>query len=110
MNNVDGTPTDGIKSTFYNVEYHSTETFYFTYLYGNLMLYRKPVALYYKVAATNAQRVIQLTPLAIDDASIHIQSVTLDGAPFTHFTSATREITLAAGQGGKLRVVFGPAQ
>ncbi|HEY5372348.1 MAG TPA: AGE family epimerase/isomerase, partial [Polyangiaceae bacterium] len=109
MNNIDGTTTDGVKSNFYNVEYHSTETFYFTYLYGNLMLHRTPVALYYKVAATTAQRVIQLTPIAIDDASIQIQSVTLDGAPLTTFTSSTREVTLAAGQGGKLRVVFGPA-
>ena len=109
MNNLNGTPTDGIKSNFFNVEYHSTETFYFTYLYGNLMLHRTPIALYYKVAATSAQRVIQLTPVAIDDASIQIQSVTLDGAPLNTFSAATREVTLAAGQGGKLRVVFAPA-
>jgi len=108
MNNLNGTPTDGIKSNFYNVEYHSTETFYFTYLYGNLMLRRQPVALYYKLAAAPAQRVIQLTPLAIDDDSIQIQSVTLDGAPLTSFSAAKREVTLAAGQSGKLRVVFGP--
>jgi len=108
MNNLDGTPTDGVKSNFYNVEYHSTETFYFTYIYGNLMLHRTPIALYYKVAAATAQRVIQLTPVAIDDASIRIQSVTLDGAPLTTFSASTREVTLAPGQGGKLRVVFGP--
>jgi len=47
--------------------------------------------------------------VAIDDASIQIQSVTLDGAPLSTFSSATREVTLAAGQGGKLRVVFAPA-
>jgi hypothetical protein len=109
MNNINGTPTDGVKSNFYNVEYHSTETFYFTYLYGNLMLHRAPVALYYKLAATTAQRVIQLNPLAIDDASIQIRSVTLDGVPLTTFSPSSREVTLAAGQGGKLRVVFGPA-
>ena len=108
MNNLNGTPTDGVKSNFYNVEYHSTETFYFTYLYGNLMLRRSPIALYYKLAASTAQRVVQLSPVAIDDASIQIQSVTLDGAPLTTFSAATREVTLAAGQGGKLRVVFGP--
>jgi len=109
MNNLNGTPTDGVKSNFYNVEYHSTETFYFTYLYGNLMLHRRPVALYYKVAAATAGRTIQLTPVAIDDASIRIQSVTLDGAPLDTFSPTTREVTLAAGQGGKLRVVFGPS-
>jgi len=109
MNNLNGTPTDGVKSNFYNVEYHSTETFYFTYMYGNLMLHRTPIALYYKLAATPAQRVVQLTPVAIDEASIQIQSVTLDGVPLTTFSPATREVTLAAGQGGKLRVVFAPA-
>ena len=108
MNNLNGTPTDGVKSNFYNVEYHSTETFYFTYLYGNLMLRRKPIALFYKFAATPVQRVVQLTPVAIDDASMQIQSVTLDGAPLTTFSAATREVTLAPGQGGKLRVLFGP--
>jgi hypothetical protein len=108
MNNINGTPTDSVKSNFFNVEYHSTETFYFTYLYGNLMLQRTPIALYYKLAATAAERVIQLNPVAIDDASMQIQAVTLDGAPLTTFSAATREVTLAAGQGGKLRVVFGP--
>jgi len=107
MNNLNGSSTDGVKSNFYNVEYHSTETFYFTYLYGNLMLRRKPVTLYYKIAASNAQQVIQLNPVSIDDASIQIQSVTLDGAPLTTFSAAKREVTLASGQGGKLRVVFG---
>jgi mannose/cellobiose epimerase-like protein (N-acyl-D-glucosamine 2-epimerase family) len=109
MNNINGTPTDGVKSNFFNVEYHSTETFYFTYLYGNLMLHRAPVALYYKLTKDTVPRVIQLNPVAIDDASIRIQSVTLDGAPLTTFSASTREVTLAAGQGGKLRVVFGPA-
>ena len=108
MNNVNGTPTDGVKSNFYNVEYHSTETFYFTYLYGNLMFRRSPIALYYKLPASTVQRVIQLNPVAIDDASLQIKSVTLDGAPLSTFSAATREVTLAAGQGGKLRVVFGP--
>lgn len=50
-----------------------------------------------------------MTPLAIDDASMQIQSVTLDGEPLTTFVATTREVTLAAGQGGKLRVVFGSA-
>jgi len=109
MNNLNGTPTDGVKSNFYNVEYHSTETFYFTYLYGNLMLRRKPVALYYKIGAASAEQVIQLNPVSIDDASIQIQAVTLDGVPLTTFSAAKREVTLAAGVGGKLRVVFGLA-
>ena len=43
-----------------------------------------------------------------EDASMQIQSVTLDGAPLTTFSGPTRQVTLAAGQGGKLRVVFGP--
>lgn len=109
MNSITGEPLDYIKGNFYNVEYHSTETFYFTYLYGSLMLRRVPVALYYKVAASTSQQILQLNPLAIDDASLRIQSVTLDGQPLTTFTGPTREVTLVAGQGGKLRVVFSPA-
>jgi mannose/cellobiose epimerase-like protein (N-acyl-D-glucosamine 2-epimerase family) len=108
MNSVTGGVIDSSKSNFYNVEYHSTETFYFTYLYGSLMLQRQPVTLYYKIASSTSQQVIQLNPVSIDDASLKIQSVTLDGQPFVNFSAATREVTLAAGQGGKLRVVFGP--
>jgi mannose/cellobiose epimerase-like protein (N-acyl-D-glucosamine 2-epimerase family) len=108
LNDISGNPIDG-KSNFYNVEYHSAELFYFTYVYGNLLLHRTPIALYYMIPATSSEQVIQLNPVAVDDASLQIQSVTLDGAPLTSFTAPTREVTLAAGQGGKLHVVFAPA-
>jgi hypothetical protein len=108
MNSVTGGVLDSAKGNFFNVEYHSTETFYFVYLYASLMLNRSPVALYYKIPAATSQQTFTLTPLGIDDASMKIQSVTLDGNPLTTFTALTREVTLAAGQGGKLRVVFGP--
>ncbi len=109
MNSITGEPTpDTPKSNFYNVEYHSTETFYFTYLYGNLLLHHRPVALHYRVAASATPQILQLNPVAVDDASLHILSVTLDGRPLRTFSGSTREVRLAAGQGGKLRVVFGP--
>jgi mannose/cellobiose epimerase-like protein (N-acyl-D-glucosamine 2-epimerase family) len=108
LNDISGNPIDG-KSNFYNVEYHSTELFYFTYVYGNLLLHRAPIALYYMIPATSSEQMIQLNPVAVDDASLQIQSVTLDGAPLTTFTAATREVTLPAGSGGKLHVVFAPA-
>jgi mannose/cellobiose epimerase-like protein (N-acyl-D-glucosamine 2-epimerase family) len=108
LNSITGGVLDTVKGNFYNVEYHSTETFYFTYLYGSLMLQRIPVALYYKVPASTIQQVVQLTPVGLDDASMRIRSVTLNGVPLTTFSASTREVTLAAGQGGKLYVVFGP--
>ena len=58
---------------------------------------------------SRGERVDSANPVSIDDASIQIQSVTLDGVPLTTFSATTREVTLAAGQGGKLRVVFAPA-
>ncbi len=109
MNNLDGTPSGNSKSNLYNVEYHSTETFWFTYLYGNLLLHREPVALYYMIPAAETEQTVQLNPVAVDEDSLQIQSVTLDGSPLETFDGPNREVTLAAGQGGKLRVVFGPA-
>jgi mannose/cellobiose epimerase-like protein (N-acyl-D-glucosamine 2-epimerase family) len=109
LNNLDGTPSGTSKSNLSNVEYHSTETFWFTYLYGNLMLHRKPVALYYLLPSSDTEQIIQLNPVAIDDHSLQIQSATLDGTPLETFEGPTRTVTLASGQGGKLRVVFGPA-
>ncbi len=55
LNNVTGEAIDG-KSNYFNVEYHSTELFYFAYVYGNLLLHRTPIALYYKIAAAAAHR------------------------------------------------------
>lgn len=108
MNNIDGTPKSTQKGNEYNVEYHSAETFYFVYLYGNLMLHRRPVTLYYKVAPSVSPQLLQLNPVAIDNAALQIKSVQLDGAPLTTFSGATREVMLEAKQGGKLAVVFGP--
>lgn len=110
MNNIDGSPKTTQKGNEYNVEYHSAETFYFVYLYGNLMLHRRPVTLYYRVAPSPNPQVLQLNPVAIDNASLQIKSVMLDGAPLTTFSGPTRELTLEANQGGKLAVVFGPAE
>jgi mannose/cellobiose epimerase-like protein (N-acyl-D-glucosamine 2-epimerase family) len=107
MNQISGAPKGNSKSNEYNVEYHSTETFYFTYLYGNLMLHGRPVTLYYRVSPSTLQQTIQLNPVAIDNASLRIQSVTLNGTPFSGFSPLTREVTLAANQGGKLAVTFG---
>jgi hypothetical protein len=107
-NSPDGAITNAAKGDAFKAEYHSAETFYFAYLYGNLMLHRKPVTLYYQIPVTSAARTLQLNPVAIDDASLTIQSVTLDDAPLTAFSSNERTVTLNAGQGGKMKVTFAP--
>ena len=109
MNAPSGSVLNSAKGDAFKAEYHAIELFYFAYLYGNLMYRREPVALHYKVPALGTQRTVRLNPLAIDDDSLQITEVRLNGAVHSAFVGAAREVTLAAGQGGELRVVFAPA-
>jgi cysteine-rich repeat protein len=95
------------KGGLFNSGYHSIETGYYLYLYGSLFYHKTPAALYYKFPAGVATRDIRLTPLAIEDELLKIQSVELDGAAFTNFDSTSRTLTLAAGVGGIFKVTFG---
>jgi mannose/cellobiose epimerase-like protein (N-acyl-D-glucosamine 2-epimerase family) len=107
-NSPGGAVSNAAKGDAFKAEYHSAETFYFAYLYGNLMLHRRPVTLYYQIPVTSSARTIKLNPVAIDDASLTIKSVTLDDTPFSAFSSRERTVTLNAGEGGKLKVTFAP--
>ncbi|MBK8805700.1 MAG: Ig-like domain-containing protein [Bacteroidales bacterium] len=105
--NTDGSVSGSFgKGDYWEAAYHTSETAYYTYLYGNVYLYNKPVELYYMFEPRTVAHVQKLTPFSIENNRLVIESVTLNGLPFTRFNAQTRELEIAANQGGKFKVTF----
>lgn len=89
--------------------YHSIETGYYVYLYGNLMLQKKPATLYYKFSSLPNDRIVQLYPLEISSDRYRIQSVTKDGQNYVSYLSQEKTLTIPANTGGIFKVIFEPS-
>lgn len=105
---ADGTITSNTKGNMFKGGYHSSELFYYVYLYGNLFYQNKPVTLYYKFDAAPAIRNVSLWPMEVEDNRLKIVSVLRNGATFASFNKETRTLTLPAGAngGGIYQVTF----
>ncbi len=88
--------------------YHSIETGYYVYLYGNLLLRGDPATLHYKIAPSTAARDIPLNPVELPSSAYRITNVQLDGTGFADYDGATRTLHLSAGVGGHFIVTFAP--
>ena len=88
--------------------YHSIETGYYTYLYGNLFYKNGPVVLHYDFEPQPTDREIMLTPLAISDSNLIITNILLDGIQYADYNSSARMLNLPAGIGGQFKVTFAP--
>ncbi|MFI5237296.1 MAG: AGE family epimerase/isomerase [Ignavibacteriales bacterium] len=86
--------------------YHSIETGYYTYLYGNLFYNFQPASLHYKFYPLPVNREINLTPLAIRDDGLKISEIFLDGQSYNDFNPTTRVLNLPAGIGGNFLVKY----
>jgi len=93
------------KGNDWKAGYHSIETGYYSYLYGNLFFNYEPVTLYYHFEPVDYDREIVLTPLAINK-QMNIREVNIDENPFPHFTTDSRTLSVGAGVGGEFRVTF----
>ncbi len=85
--------------------YHSIETGYYAYLYGNL-LNGSDIFLYYWFDPVAVNRTIKLTPLASAFDALSITSVLLDNEAYSNFSSNDRELYIPADSGGKFKVTF----
>lgn len=86
--------------------YHSIETAYYTYLYGNFFFKKQPVTLYYKFLPYQENRSYSLSPVEIPTNEYKIKEITFDSHPYTDFNSDLRTVSLAAGTGGIFKVTF----
>ena len=86
--------------------YHDVELSYYVYVDGNLLLWHRPITLYYRFEATAADRDIVLSPIPLRDTRLAIASVSHAGAPYSSFDGATRSVHLPAGTSGVFGVTF----
>jgi mannose/cellobiose epimerase-like protein (N-acyl-D-glucosamine 2-epimerase family) len=86
--------------------YHDVELSYFVYLDGNLLLWHRPVTLYYDLESAAIDRSWILSPLPVVDGRIVITSVRLDGNPYSNFVGSTRRLDVPAGKGGVFAVTY----
>ncbi len=103
---VDGFLVNSTKGDMFKAGYHATEMGYFTYLYSNLFYLNHPVVLYYYYQPTDSLRNIKLSPLAIKDTDLKIESVQLNGEEFYNFNADRRTITINENTGGMFKVTF----
>jgi len=88
--------------------YHSIETGYYMYLYGNLFYKYNPVTLHYKMMQENRDREFRLTPLAIRNANLTISRVTLNSNDYNNYDANSKVLYVPAGTHGHFEVTFEP--
>jgi len=88
--------------------YHSIETGYYTYLYGNLLYKFQPAVLHYNFEPLQIDREFNLTPLAVNDSGLVISQVLLEGQSYTNYNPTPRILILPAGTGGHFTVTYEP--
>ena len=71
-------------------------------------LINEPATLHYNFKPLPTDREINLTPLAINDSSLIISQVLLEGQSYTNYNPTTRVLNLPAGTGGHFEVTFEP--
>lgn len=101
-----GEITNAEKGGRWKSGYHSTETGYYAYLYGALLVNQQPATLYYKFDERPSARQYRLSPIALPDGHLRIDEVWLDGKRFEHFDPEQRTLSLPPATGGIFKVVF----
>ncbi len=89
--------------------YHSIETGYYTYLYGNLLVRKQPATLHYRFSAMNTGRQLAMKPIGVPKNYLKIASVKRNGVAYSHFDSTNLTLTLPAGTDGIFAVTYAPA-
>ena len=104
--NSDGSNPVKDKGTYWKDAYHTMELFYYTYLYGNLMLNNKPASLYYNIDPEKEARKTILKPVSLGENKLLISEVTLNGKPYKNFNAKKCILNIPANTGGEFKVTF----
>jgi anti-anti-sigma factor len=77
--------------------YHNTELCYLAATYTNLLLTKQPLDLYFKPRADGFKdRILRVSPDILPPGSVKIESVTLNGQPWSEFDAEKLTVTLPA--------------
>jgi mannose/cellobiose epimerase-like protein (N-acyl-D-glucosamine 2-epimerase family) len=96
------------KGNGFKAGYHSIELGYYIYLYGNLLLHKEPVELYYNIEPITDLNTRELlsNPIAMHLDDLIISSVELNGVEYTNFDSENRLLSIDQNIGGEFKVTF----
>lgn len=84
--------------------YHSFELAYLAAVYGNLLVTKQPLDLYFKPRPDGfPDNILRVAPDLLPPGSVRLESVTIDDRPHTDFQADTMEVRLPQGR-GQLRV------
>lgn len=87
---------DGCKAAAWRASYHEMEHALLNYLYLNLYVNGKPTELHFRLSADGPNRKHYVS--IVDDQSVRIALVTIDGKPWQNFDARERSIELPAGR------------
>lgn len=105
----DGTVTNTEKGNYFKGGGHSMELYYYTYLYGNLMLNNEPVTLYYYIEPSPSAREIVLTPVELGSSrQLTISEILLDGKEYSDYDRSQCLLNIPGNTGGEFKVTFKP--
>jgi len=105
---ADGSNPVTDKGNYWKDGYHTMELFYYTYLYGNLMVNNKPVSLYYNIDPDKKARDMILKPVSLGNNKLVISGMTLNGKTYKNFDSEKCILKIPANAGGEFKVTFKP--
>ena len=92
------------KASPWKASYHEMETALLNYLYLNLYVNHKPATLYFNIkeAAEGSKHFVSL----LEDPSVIISKVSINGKEWKSFDPAERSVTLPAGKDLKMKVIL----
>ena len=99
------TDEDEYKGSYWKSAYHSLETAYYIYLYGNLYFHRKNAALYYYIEKSSKNREFPMNPVE-EIQNLIITKVELNGKDYTDFDSKKRILKVPANTEGEFRITY----
>jgi mannose/cellobiose epimerase-like protein (N-acyl-D-glucosamine 2-epimerase family) len=74
--------------------YHDMELTYFAHLYTNLLVQQRQVGLHFRPLKATSGQVLAVQPISFPKGSVRLDSVTVDGRPYTDFDPAAMTIRL----------------
>jgi cellobiose epimerase len=98
---------DGRKASDWHASYHEIEHCLLNYLYLNLYVAREAAVLHFKLNGTGPRKVHYVSLL--DDTSIGISGVKIDGKSWTAFNARERSVTLPDRDNLHVEVTLAPA-
>jgi len=101
-----GNLVNGTKGGSSKGSYHSMEHCLLNVLYLDLYVHRKPVALYFNITS---ECPLKHFMCPVEDMSVRIDEVTVDGEVWTDYDARQRAVSLPAGKDMKVRVVLSNA-